>query len=108
MAVIDTSLVIERISEGKPIVERICIVSVIEHPTVLEYAGFHAEILNPVQAHFELPLEVQKRLRAKGRMKGSSDLIIAAVCINFDEALLTIDNDFEEIRKVSGLKVIWK
>lgn len=40
-------------------------------------------------------------------MKGSSDLIIAAVCINAGEPLLTLDEDFDEIRKVSDLKVIW-
>lgn len=40
-------------------------------------------------------------------MKGASDLVIAATCINYGESLLTLDSDFEEISKVSDLKVFY-
>ncbi len=108
MNVIDTSLLIERISEGKPIDEDVCMISVIEHPTLLEYARFHGDVLYPDLEDFELALDIQRKLRERGRMKGASDIIIAATCINSGESLLTGDSDFEEISKVSNLKVIWE
>ena len=52
-------------------------------------------------------MELQKKLKQIGRMKGASDLVIAATCINYGEPLLTLDHDFEEIGKVSGLKVVY-
>lgn len=106
MTVIDTSLLIERISEGKRVDENVCMISIIEHPAVLEYARFQGEILYPGMEEFELALELQRRLRARGRMKGSSDLIIAATCIIEGESLLTLDKDYEEIGKVSNLQVV--
>lgn len=38
-------------------------------------------------------------------MKGFADLLISAIAINNDEQLLTRDEDFLDISKVSGLKV---
>lgn len=108
MTVIDTSLLIEKISEGKQIDQKISMISVIEHPGILDYARFHGNVVYPDLADFELALEIQRRLRARGKMQGSSDLIIAASCINRSETLLTLDADFEEISKVSELKVIWE
>jgi predicted nucleic acid-binding protein len=83
-------------------------ISVIEHPTVLDYARFHGKTVYPDLADFELALELQRKLRARGKMKGSSDLIIAASCINHRETLITLDSDFEEISEISDLKVIWR
>lgn len=108
MPVIDTSLLIERVSEGKPIAEDVCFITVIEFPTLLEYRKFTGEILYPALQDMELALELQQRLKDIGRMKGSSDLIIAALCINSDEALLTLDSDFKEISRASSLKVIYE
>lgn len=108
MAVIDTSLLIERMNEGKKIDEKICIISVVEHPTILEYAKFQGKVLYPDLTDFELALDLQRRLRRIGKMKGASDLIIAATCMNAGESLLTSDQDFEEISNVSDLKVVWE
>jgi predicted nucleic acid-binding protein len=108
LTIVDTSLLIERISEGKPIDEKVSMISVIEHPMVLDYSLFHGKVLYPDLRDFELAVELQRKLRAKGMMKGSSDLIIAASCINNHERLLTLDRDFEEISKISGLKVTYQ
>ncbi|MHB8566227.1 MAG: PIN domain-containing protein [Nitrososphaerales archaeon] len=108
MSIIDTSLLVDRISEGKAIDEDVCIISAIEYPRLLEYARFHGKILYPEIADFELALELQNKLKQIGRMKGASDLIIAATCINARQTLLTLDSDFEDISRVSGLKVVYK
>jgi hypothetical protein len=106
MNVIDTSLLTERIKEGKPIHEDIILISLIEYPTLLEYSGFHGKTIEPELVDLKFAHELQKRLAARGRMKGAADLIIAATCIHLGAKLLTRDRDFEDIRKVSDLNVI--
>lgn len=54
-------------SERKPIDEDVRMTSVIEHPMILEYARFHGRMLNPILTDFELALELQRRLVARGR-----------------------------------------
>ena len=58
-----------------------------------------------MQEDLNFAVELQNKLRKIGRMKGSADLIIAAVCINKDEPLLTSDSDFDDIQRVSDLKL---
>jgi len=108
MPIIDTSLLIERIDEGRPVAEDVCFITVIEFPMVLEYRKFHGEILYPDLQDMELALELQQKLKEIGRMKGSSDLIIAATCINSGNSLLTLDSDYDAIASVSNLKVTRK
>ncbi len=74
---------------------------------LLEYAGFHGTILYPDLQDLQLALELQNKLKEIGHMNGASDLIIAATCTNYGETLLTLDHDFEEISKVSRLKVLY-
>ena len=73
---------------------------------LLEYERFSGKVLYPELDDLELALELQKRLKEKGRMKNASDLIIAATCINHNENLLTSDSDFDDIATVSDLEVI--
>ena len=70
MSIIDTLLLVVRISEGKAIDENVCMISIIEYPSLLEYARFHGKILYPELADFELALELQRKLKQRGRMKG--------------------------------------
>jgi hypothetical protein len=52
-----------------------------------------------------LALELQIKLRKTGKLKGLSDLLIAAISINRQEELLSSDEDFEDIVKVCNLKL---
>ena len=103
MGIIDTSPVMERVSEGKAINENVSIITLIEYPMLLEYEKFHGEILYPDREDLRLALELQAKLRKIGAMKSAADLIIAATCISNNEPLLTIDRDFGEISDVSNL-----
>jgi predicted nucleic acid-binding protein len=105
MTVIDTSLLSDRISEGKVIDENVCLISIIEYPLLLEYPGFKGKLLLAELREFELALDIQRKLMARGKMKPAADLLIAATCINHGETLVTADSDFEEIGKVSALVV---
>lgn len=81
-------------------------ITVIEYPMILEYAYFRGEILYPETEDLRLVLELQSKLRKIGKMKAAADLIIAATCINKDKTLLTVDSDFEDICRVSELKIV--
>jgi predicted nucleic acid-binding protein len=105
MSIIDTSLLIDKVSEGKEVRENISVMSAIEYPMVLEYKKFYGKVLDCEKQEFALALELQERLRKIGRMKTASDLIIAATCISNKEELLTKDSDFYDIAKVSELKI---
>jgi len=50
----------------------------------------------------DLAIELQVKLRARGKPKPFSDLLIAAICINRDEELVIKDTDFEDIAEVSA------
>lgn len=67
MPIIDTSLLIERISESKPVAEDVCFISVIEFPLILEYRKFRGKILYPDLQDLELALELQQKLKDIGR-----------------------------------------
>ena len=105
MSVIDTSLAMERLAEGKAITEDVSIITIIEYPMLLEYERFKGDILYPKAEDLRLAVELQAKLRKLGSMKPAADLIIAATCIGRGEALLTIDGDFEDISRVSELKL---
>jgi len=52
-----------------------------------------------------LAYNIQLKLTAIGKSKSFADLLIAAICINRNEELITKDKDFLNIAKVSNLKV---
>jgi predicted nucleic acid-binding protein len=53
-----------------------------------------------------LACDTQRKLFSIGKMKGSADLLIAAITINNNEELTTDDKDFIDIANVSQLKLI--
>ena len=57
------------------------------------------------QIDIELAINLQIKLRKLGKPKPIADLLIAAICINRNEELITKDKDFLDIAKVSDLKV---
>ena len=108
MTVVDTSLLADRIGEGEDVDEDVCMISIIEYPLLLEYPRFRGKVLLPELRDFELALDIQRKLVERGRMKPAADLVIAATCINHEEDLVTADRDFQDISKVSDLKVTWQ
>jgi hypothetical protein len=53
---------------------------------------------------FQVAFEIQKKLISLGKMKGFSDLIIAAICIRKGELLITKGSDFTDIASSSSLR----
>jgi hypothetical protein len=87
------------------ITEDITVVTLIEFPPILEYAKFKGRILMPLAEDYFLAYELQKKLRERGEPRSFPDLLIAAMCINRGEVLLTKDENFLEISNISELKV---
>ena len=106
MSIIDTSLLINIVSEGKVVHQNISFITVIEYPMILEYEKFNGKVFYPDEKDFMLALELQMKLRKIGKMKNASDHIIAATCINNKENLMTNDSDFDAIADVSNLNII--
>ncbi|WP_366941182.1 PIN domain-containing protein [Thermococcus sp.] len=49
---------------------------------------------------------LQEKLLKKGNPQGFADLLIASMCINRGEELITYDSDFLAIAEVSSLRLI--
>ena len=103
--VIDTNILIELHRKEEEVRENITVISVIEFPPILRYEKFHGEIYTIKPEDQILAIKLQRRLRRLGKPKSVPDLLIAAICINRNEELLTKDEDFLEISKVSELKL---
>jgi predicted nucleic acid-binding protein len=106
MAIIDTSLVIERVVRERPIEENITIITAIEYPAIFGYKGFYGKVVYPEDKDLALAVEIQSKLMKKGLMKGAADLIIAAMAIKIGDGLITSDKNFFDISEVSDLKLI--
>lgn len=102
-SVIDTSVIVYLVKNRDPIYANVSIFSVIEYPAILQYDWFRGEVLHPLKGDLDTALELRKKLMHMGRMKGTVDLIIAAMCINRNDRLITSDSDFQDIAVVSGL-----
>jgi len=105
LTILDTSVVIARIRGRMEISEDVTVVTLVEFPLLLEYEKFHGNVIYPGRDDLDLAVETQRKLRNAGRPKPFSDLLIAAICVNRDEELLTKDRNFQDIAKVSNLKV---
>jgi len=103
--IIDTNTVIDRFRSNKSIVENITIITAIEFPPVLGYKKFYGKIYTIKPEDQILAIKIQRLLRKTGKPKPSSDILIASICINRNEELLTRDRDFLDIAKVTELKV---
>lgn len=105
MTVIDTNITIEKVKGNKEIHENITVITVLEYPVILAYKKFYGKIYTLRQIDIELAINLQIKLRKLGKPKPIADLLIAAICINRNEELITKDKDFLDIAKVSDLKV---
>lgn len=106
MVVLDTSVVIERFKGNEEIKENITVVTLIEFPKISGYKHFKGSVYFPTIDEYSLAFELQKKLYAQGKPKAFSDLVIASISINRAEELITKDNDFRNIAKVSNLNLI--
>jgi len=98
-------VVIDRVKGKMKIDEDVTIVTLVEFPSLLEYVKFQGNVIYPIRSDLDLAVELQRKLRNTGKPKPLSDLLIAAICINRNEELLTKDRDFQEIADISNLKV---
>ena len=105
MVVLDTNVVIEKIKRREEIKENITAVTFVEYPKIVYYKKFYGKILFPDVADFMLAHKTQNKLVKLGKAKAFADLLIASICINRNEELITRDEDFSDIAKVSDLKV---
>ena len=105
MSVIDTNVVIEKVKKNEEIYEDITEVTLAEYPPILEYQKFYGKVYTIERRDVLLSIELQRRLRVIGNPKPFADLLIASICINRNEELITKDKDFLDITKVSNLRV---
>jgi len=105
LVVLDTGVVLDRVRLGQGISENVAVVSVVEWPPLLRYARFRGRVYYPRLDDFRVAYEIQERLYREGKMKGFADLLIAAICINRDERLITKDSDFKDVAEASDLEV---
>jgi len=105
MAVLDTCVVIEMIRKGTEITDDITVVTLVEFPPILEYAGFKGRVIMPSAEDYFTAYRLQRKLRQLGKPKSFSDLLIAAICINRGDELVTRDEDFLDISAISELKL---
>ncbi len=106
MAVLDTNVVIQRVKNGEEITEDITGVTFVEFPRIVRYSKFSGNVLFPLLDDYLLAHRLQEKLLKKGEPRGFADLLIAAICINRGEELITYDSDFLAIAEVSELKLI--
>jgi len=98
--ILDTSSVIRRVSQGREVEGNITSITLIEYPPVRIYAKFHGRIYFLTEADQLRAASLQEKMRALGKPMSAADLLIAAVCLNRDEELLTMDEDFLSILEV--------
>jgi len=105
MVVLDTNMVIERVKKREKISENITAVTFVEYPKIVYYKKFRGKIVFPTTYDFILAHKIQEELMRIGKPKSFADLLIASICVNRNEELITKDTDFSDIAKVSNLKV---
>lgn len=70
--------------------------------TVIEYPPCNTnsfDVLVPEMMDYITAIEIAQKLRKKGKPIGSTDIIIAAMCLNRSAELVTKDNDFKNIKE---------
>ncbi|GEM_PF-238416 len=105
MTVLDTCIVMDRIRGKAEIREDITVVTMVEFPPILRYSKFSGRVIYPVQGDYETAYKLQENLRKIGKPKPFSDLLIASICLNREEELVTSDEDFRDVSQVSKLKL---
>lgn len=97
MTILDTSIVIDRVKERKPIREDITAVTFVEYPRIIFYKHFYGGIIFPIRDDFILAHRIQLELLKMGKPQAFADLLVAAITVNRDEELITHDTDFKYI-----------
>ena len=105
MPVLDTSELIERLKRGEEVADDKTVVSLVEYPKASGHPLFKGSVLFPKVEDYITAFNIQCELLRIERPKSFSDLIVAAICINRGEKLITRDKDFTDIARVSGLNV---
>jgi predicted nucleic acid-binding protein len=97
----DTSAVIDLIlhKNYKVVPGTIPIITIIEWPPALNYVH---RILYPTKNDYAKAVELQMKLRKKGEPLPATDLIIAAMAVNNNMILITLDKHFQVIREVES------
>ena len=103
--IIDTNIAIDRFKKKEEIRENITIITAIEFPPILSYDRFHGTVYTIKPEDQVLAIRLQRLLRQIGKPKSVPDILIASICINRNEELITKDEDFLDIAKVSSLRV---
>ncbi|MDK2372678.1 MAG: DNA-binding protein [Candidatus Korarchaeota archaeon] len=105
--ILDTSSVILRVSRGREVEGNITSITLIEYPPVRLYGKFRGKIYFLTEADQLRAASLQERMRSLGKPMSAADLLVAAVCLNRDEELLTTDEDFLSILEIEpALRVI--
>jgi len=99
LTILDTSIVIDRVRENKPINEDITAVIFVEYPRIIYYKYFYGGIIFPIKNDFVLAHRIQLELLKMGKPQAFADLLVAAIAVNRDEELVTRDTDFTHISK---------
>ena len=105
MVILDTSVVIDRVKRREEISENLTVVTFVEYPKIVFYKKFNGNIIFPTEEDYILAHKLQLELLRVGIAKPFADILIASICINRDGELITKDEDFLDIAKVSNLKV---
>jgi len=103
--IVDTNIAIDKFKKKEDIHENITIITAIEFPPILSYDGFHGTVYTIKPEDQVLAIRLQRLLRQIGKPKSVPDILIASICINRNEELITKDKDFLDIARVSSLKV---
>lgn len=105
--ILDTSSVIRRVKRDEEIGENVTSITLIEYPPIGGYRKFRGRVYFVTVEDQMLAAELQRRLRRAGRPLSAADLLIAAVCLNRGEELLTEDEDFLAVVEIEpSLKVV--
>ena len=98
MPILDTNVLIDKIRRCEEIHKNITEITVLEYPPILKYPKFYGKTYYLRRSDLNLSLKIQINLRKIGAQKPIPDVLIASICINRDEELITKD-------EVSSLKV---
>jgi len=103
--IIDTNIAINRFKRKEEIHGNITIITAIEFPPILNYDRFYGAVYTIKPGDQVLAIRLQRFLRQIGKPKPVPGILIASICINRNEELITKDEDFLDIAKVSNLRV---
>ena len=98
--ILDTSSVVARVRRGLVVRENITAITLIEYPPIASYRGFQGRIYFIGRRDQLRAFQLQRKLRTLGKPLGAADLLVAAVCLNRNEELATLDADFLVIKEV--------